>query len=418
MRVRTFVERVTYWIGAIWAQVGLLILFLIILDAVAGMAVRNIYRFRARPEPLPAEAYHPASWVAEYFKALNHAGLRWYPYVYWKSIPESSPYLNVDPQGNRVTWNKPSRPGRNGRTPLIVFTFGGSTMWGYGVRDDHTLASLISRYLGGQTDYDVRVFNYGQLGYVSTQEVLLLYELLSQGLRPNVVVFYDGINDTFAAYQEGIAGLTQNEFLRVREFNLGNRSRRKTLYLTALRTLLFNTNVARLSRLIAGKNPDLEIRDTGDARQILSYLAPGPEAAEVLEHDVVKRYLFNKQIVEMLGKEFGFRCLFYWQPTIFFKNKLAPHERSFLGDPAVRKFFLATYRDMAAAASGNGVRDLSGIFTDKDDVYFTDTWHPTESGNETIAQTIATDVANGFAQIERNRATGSGPIAPPSIPSP
>ncbi|MGO9056688.1 MAG: SGNH/GDSL hydrolase family protein [Candidatus Binataceae bacterium] len=416
MRVRNFVERVTYWIGVIWAQFGLLILFLVMVDAVAGMAVRNIYRFRTRTEPLPAEAYHPASWVAEYFKALNRAGLRWYPYVYWKSIPETSPYLNVDPQGNRVTWNKPQHGGGNGRPPLTVFTFGGSTMWGYGVRDDHTLASLISKYLAGKTDYDAEVFNYGQLGYVSTQEVLLLYELLSHGRRPNVVIFYDGINDTFAAYQEGIAGLTQNEFLRVREFNLTNRSRRKTLYLTALRTLLFNTNVARLSRLIAGKNPDVEISDTGDARKILSYLAPGPEAADALQREVVKRYLFNKQIVEMLGKQFGFRCLFYWQPAIFFKNKLALHERSFLGDPAAQRFFLATYHQMAAGAPGNGVRDLSGIFADKGEVYFTDTWHPTESGNEMIAQTIAADVAKRFAELQPNPATGPARIAIPAIP--
>ena len=71
---------------------------------------------------------------------------------------------------------------------------------------------------------------------------------------------------------------------------------------------------------------------------------------------------------------------------------------------------------MAAGAPGNGVRDLSGIFADKGEVYFTDTWHPTESGNEMIAQTIAADVAKRFAELQPNPATGPARIAIPAIP--
>jgi len=82
----------------------------------------------------------------------------------------------------------------------------------------------------------------------------------------------------------------------------------------------------------------------------------------------------------------------------------------------VQKFFLGTYHQMALAAPGHGVRDLSGIFKDKDKVYFTDTWHPTESGNELIAQTIAGDVAAGLAEIERNGETSRRPIGAPAIP--
>src|SRR5271154_3766789 len=93
MRIRGFLEKVTYWAGVIWAQIGLLILSLLILDAVAGAVIRNIYRFQDRPHSLPADAYAQAPWVSEYFKALNHTTTRWYPYVYWKSSPQSSPYL-------------------------------------------------------------------------------------------------------------------------------------------------------------------------------------------------------------------------------------------------------------------------------------------------------------------------------------
>jgi lysophospholipase L1-like esterase len=285
-------------------------------------------------------------------------------------------------------------------------------MWGFGVRDDYTPASLLARRLAARTDYNAEVFNYGQIGYVSTQEVLALYQLLSQGMRPDVVVFYDGINDCFTAYQAGIAGLTHNEFIRVREFNLlGDRARAKNLYLAALRTLAFNTNAARLGRLLGGKDSDSGAGDDVEAREILSYLAPGPhpEAEDALEQDVVSRYLFNKQIVEMLGKQFGFRCLFYWQPVIFLKNSLTPYERNFVGDPGREKFFLATYRRMAAAAPGSGVRDLSAIFKDISETYFTDAWHPTESGDAMIADRMAGDVAPMLAEIARNRKIEAAP---------
>ena len=418
MRMRGFLEKTAHLVGLLWAQVGLLIVCLLILNAIAGVVVRNVNRIRKREHFAPEDAYHRTPWAAAYFKALKRSTSRWYPYVYWKSSPMRSPYLNVDRDGDRVTWNKP--PGQNGRPTLSVFLFGGSTTWGYGVRDDYTLASLVARRLAEKTDYQVEVRNFGQIGYVSTQEVLQLYQLLAQGMRPDVAVFYDGINDCFAGYQAGIAGLTQNESFRVREFNLvgGNRSRRNDLYLTAIRSLLFHSNAARLGRLIGGKDAEDDVGENVQARELLSYLAanPGPRGPRMLEQDVVNRYLFNQRIIEMLGKEFGFRTLFYWQPTAFFKNPLTPFERSFLGDPQREKFILAAYGRMAAAAPAHGIRDLSGIFKNHPETCFTDAWHPTESANQLIADDLSGDVAAMLAQIERERGSAparSGATAPP-----
>ena len=43
---------------------------------------------------------------------------------------------------------------------------------------------------------------------------------LQQGYRPDLVLFYDGVNDTTSALLEGEATVTTNEINRVREFNL------------------------------------------------------------------------------------------------------------------------------------------------------------------------------------------------------
>ena len=59
---------------------------------------------------------------------------------------------------------------------------GGSSLWGFGARDDQTIPSLLARRLHDR-GVQVEVKNLSDLGYVSTQEVIgLLREL--QGRLP------------------------------------------------------------------------------------------------------------------------------------------------------------------------------------------------------------------------------------------
>ncbi len=55
---------------------------------------------------------------------------------------------------------------------------------------------------------------------MSTQEVIALTHELEAGYRPDLVIFYDGVNDTTSALLEGEPGLTTNEINRRHEFNL------------------------------------------------------------------------------------------------------------------------------------------------------------------------------------------------------
>lgn len=80
---------------------------------------------------------------------------------------------------------------------------------------NETIPSYLAKY-----GYDVT--NYGETGYVSMQELILLIQELKTG-KPDIVIFYDGFNDTFSAYQQGVAGLPMNEFNREKEFNLSKK---------------------------------------------------------------------------------------------------------------------------------------------------------------------------------------------------
>ena len=379
----------------LWIQAGLTLLILLVINVLAGMATRAVNHFHKAPRL--EQAYNNAPWAVTYFKILRKHQVRWFPYSYWKSVPVSSQYMNVDARGDRETWNSPHS---KGRPPFRIFMFGGSTMWGTGVRDDATLASIVARRLtdAGQ---EVEVTNYGQIGYVSTQEVMLLFQLLREGRRPDLVVFYDGINDAYAAYQNRIAGLSQNEYTRVQEFNLLSSARRTKLYLTAAQSILMHSNIARLGRLFDLK-PDSE-SETGPRG--VAYLAQsdGFEEPAVLQQQVITLYLFNKRAVEALGREFGFRSVFYWQPVTYTKNELAPYEQSQLGDVGRRDFMMGVYRLMAGVPKAQGVRDLSDIFRNHKELIFIDTWHPNEAGNQIIAQRMADDIAHDIDQITHDR---------------
>jgi lysophospholipase L1-like esterase len=398
--------RIAHWAAILWIQVGITIAAFAVLSFAAGTIVKTVRHMRQRRMPVETRAYpESASWVPAYFQAMNSVRMRWYPYVYWKTAPMRSPYLNIDPHSNRVNWNAP-RPENDGKPLLRVFVMGGSTTWGAGARDDYTIPSLLARDLSGNPQYDVEVRNFGQMGWVTSQELIYLYELLRRGERPDLVIFYDGINDTFLGYQDGIAGLTQNEFLRAQEFGiLASSSGRKRLYRTALRTFLMNTGMADLIKLLSGKDEaTVERTEVGPIGSI-AYLAPPSdfEGNDAIEHDIVNIYLFNNQMVRAIGDHFGFRALFYWQPVIYSKHPLTVYEQSFVGARSRQEFFEGTYKRIADVAQGNGVNDISGILNEGAKTYFVDPWHITEAGNAVIARRMASDAAPLLADAARNR---------------
>jgi len=410
---RGFAAKLAHLIALIWIQIGLTLVLFGIVSMAAGAVVKRMRHAQDRV-PDPIEAYQGKPWAAEYFKRLYQVRMRWYPYVYWKGTPMTSRYLNIDPNGNRVTWNQPHQAG-DGRPPLRIFMMGGSTTWGTGVRDDHTLPSLLAHRFAHDSGYDVEVTNLAQIGYVTTQELLLLYQLLRQGQRPDLVMFYDGINDCFTAYQNGIAGLTQSEFFRAEEFSvLGSSWGRKKLYRTAAQAALMSTGMADLVKMLEGKdNPNLAPHQI---KPIIPYMAAPQdfEGPDAVERGVVDIYLFNVQFVRMLAQRYKFRSLFYWQPTVFSKNSLVPFERRLLiGDPMRQEFFTGAYKQMAAVAGANGIIDISGILNGRHQLDFIDPYHINESANEIVADRMVADAGPLLAELARDkRAAASSRPAP------
>ncbi|MEM7351065.1 MAG: SGNH/GDSL hydrolase family protein [Acidobacteriota bacterium] len=109
--------------------------------------------------------------------------------------PFSSEYLNIAEDGGR---GGPAPSAEHAdQPPLVLWTFGGSTLFGWGVADAYTVpAQLQSALQARRPDRQVRVMNFGVPWYNSTHEVTLLTaHLRNDPTPPDAVVFLDGLND-------------------------------------------------------------------------------------------------------------------------------------------------------------------------------------------------------------------------------
>ena len=125
---------------------------------------------------LPAMAAYP--WADEYLREVQTT-----PNSYWP-FTESRPR---DFQGKYVTidgWARRSYvPADLPDDAPVIWMFGGSTTWGEGQRDEHTIASDIAK-LSEEDGTPVRIVDYGQRGWTHFQEMILFEQLLAAGDAP------------------------------------------------------------------------------------------------------------------------------------------------------------------------------------------------------------------------------------------
>ena len=113
--------------------------------------------------------------------------------------------INVDESGERSTYQSAIDK------KIIVWMFGGSTMFGTGSADFQTIPSYLVQ-IGEKTGQGIEARNFGTSGFVHLQERQLLEKNIMDAVNlPTYVIFLDGINEVFAAYQSGCAGSINNQ---------------------------------------------------------------------------------------------------------------------------------------------------------------------------------------------------------------
>lgn len=385
----------------IWRMTGVALLWLLAMNAVAAVFVVATGIGNSFPQGADADGYFGAKWPKEYYTELSKLKLRWHPYSYFIFEPFTGKYINIDKNGLRRTWNSNGMYLNHRKKVFKIFAFGASPMFGHGAADDDTIPSLLAKALAKDGVDGVEVTNFGQSGYVSTQEVLRLFEQLRVNNIPDLVIFYDGAADTFSAFQSGVAGIPMNEFERQREFNLLNfhqPERVRALYRSAISMLIVNSAITRV--LMAGLRT-VSRQTYYKLFNIVPVLTPySANISGDLPGSVAEEYKQNIWLVRETGKHVGFKSLFYWQPAVFTKTPLSNYERNRESErPAGEKEFYCATRDKVRAMAERNIGDGDGALRDLSDALnglgkpcFVDAYHMTGTCNQVIAHLMEKDV--------------------------
>ncbi len=249
---------------------------------------------------------------------------------------------------------------------LDVWFFGGSTTFGFDLqRDAHTIPSEVVR-LAEADGIAVRARNYGAPGYVNFQETVLLEILLGLGERPDLVVFYDGINDVSAqllnvAAHSGPPG--------------------EPAYITAefIRTIL------------AGSEMLPEGSPAPPGPLVSPRTDQSPLSTDGIVSSVVRPYTAGVDLSLLLARAHGFEAVHFWQPDLYSREPLDPGERDLFStldlDEAEYEVMVALNERIREALPSAAV-DLSDALNHVDGPVLSDVVHLNEEGGRAVAQAM------------------------------
>ncbi len=199
--------------------------------------------------------------VAHLLRETRSRKLGYLPFAQFSEQAYAGRFVNVSEHGFRHSAHQ--RPWPPSAEALNVWILGGSTTFGYGLRDEETIPSFLGATLAAAIpERPVAVYNFGQAYYFSSQELALFYRLLSSPVeRPDIVVFIDGINEHLA----------------------------EPFYSQALRAFMATPYRA-------------------------PYLQPQATSIASAE-ETVRRYVRNRELIAAWCRAWGIVPLFVWQPS-------------------------------------------------------------------------------------------------------
>ncbi len=290
-------------------------------------------------------------------------------FTHYLEAPFKGVYVNVHEAGFR--WNATQTPWPPPEDSLTVFTFGGSTTFGYGVSDSETIPAHLERILSEllANGRRVHVYNFGQGSFYSSQEMILFSNLLRAGYVPDAAVFIDGWNEWDHPD---------------RPANMGICSRQQQL---SSQGMVVNLPVVRLARSLRyrlgfdGREKD----DPRDSRQ---------DEAKI--EAVVGRWPRTVSQAKAIADEFGVESLFVWQPVPVYRYDLENHIFASALNETQRISIRRGYELMAEVlkplAKDARILDLSDIQEgDNRSLYIDRVHYNSEFGSE-IADRIALQV--------------------------
>ncbi|MFB2970483.1 SGNH/GDSL hydrolase family protein [Aerosakkonema sp. BLCC-F183] len=315
-----------------------------------------------------------------HFKELSEGStLQYSPTVGWSRIPVEYKTFHVDTNGYRID---PTPVDYQPNSKSFYF-FGGSTMWGYGVRDNETIPALFSSISG------IHSYNRGEIGYTSRQLIDQFINVLVAGDKIDAAVFYDGVNDIYVSC---------DSHFKIGD-NLKTNSIRSAAILAKRTDVLVLNLINRIffdgSRKLAGEilrplsDPKIESGKTKstDGYYVCDNL---PERAQKVAERLIKDWEIAHDIAEAEGIKF----LAVLQPVASIGNPKLDH----LNFPELDRELLLQYKfvyplikDIIQERGYDWILDYTDIFS-RDEYIYTDFAHVSKNGNLIVAKQLFNDI--------------------------
>lgn len=282
--------------------------------------------------------------------------------------------------GRRVTWSPPScHPCRR----LRVWMYGGSTTFGLGQRDEHTIPSELAR-VAWDGGYALDVDNRGVPGDAHWEEVQRLAWDLANEAPPDLVVFYDGVNEmrSLEFVTEGPARPVS--FVKENFW---------TQYLAAT-----GEEGTAIAESVVGRRP---LGTPPGAHRV-----PQPGAPELDARGwgdlAAQRYEKSRSTSEALADAYGVPVAYFWQPGL-------EHRADIPGEPSMSGGGFSAKRSAAASeALDPEVVDLSRSFDGIEEPIFYDSNHTNELGARIIAEALFEHLEPAFSTENQRQPSDTG----------
>ena len=350
------------------------LILLALVELAAIVFARSGQNYDAQTQALPY--YAEQDWTAQYFsEAFAAEVFRYEPYVTWRHKPFDGDLMNLNHDGFRET------PGATCTDNAFeVFAFGGSTMLGWGSPDWGTIPAYLQAKLSEKREADICVINFGQSGYVSTQSLVALLLELQAGNFPDLVIFYDGVNEVQAAYESGLARVHVNLAPVADRFEQREHPLVSFIKTTRTYALVEDWVISRAKKQLNEGSLILDIQM--NEAQI-----------EELSDSVTEIYLNNYKLVDSLAQEYNFDFLFVLQPHLALGHKpLTAEENAMLSsmDPRLTALAQDIYHKITSGRpQSEHFLDLQDVFAETTQQVWIDTGgHITPAGNLFVAEQI------------------------------
>ena len=215
--------------------------------------------------------------------------------------------------GDQANWFNPE--------DFNVFIYGGSTTFGYGVKDSETIPSYLQVYLKEHIkDRKIAVYNFGVGYYYSTLERIRFLKHLTSGYKPDVAVFIDGLKDFDFSVFPDHSGKSRE----IGEITSTYEDK----------SALWKNAINRLNILSWLKTKILFLKENNDTVNESDLLKADPK---ILSKKLVNRLNINRYTVNEISKKLGIMAFFVNQPVRYYKYNPTNSQYSFnySGDPKI-----------------------------------------------------------------------------------